>query len=183
MTAPVPMEKIREAILLVRGQKVMLDRDLAMLYGVETRVLNQAVKRNRERFPDDFMFELTRDEIRNISQFVISSEGIKYAPRAFVFTEQGIAMLSGVLNSPRAIKVNIAIMRAFVQLRSILTTHAGLARKLEELEKKYDKQFQVVFEAIRKLIIPPEPGKKKIGFKVKEKRGVYRTRRKTAAKK
>src|SRR3990172_9600295 len=118
----VPMERIRQAILFVRGSKVMLDRDLAILYGVETRVLNQAVKRNRDRFPDDFMFELTREEIRNISQSVICSSTMKHAKNVYAFTEQGVAMLSTVLNSPRAIQVNIAIMRTFVQLRTILST-------------------------------------------------------------
>jgi DNA repair protein RadC len=122
----VPMERIREAILFVRGLKVMLDRDLAMLYGVETRALNQAVKRNRDRFPCDFMFELTREEIRNISQSVTCSSTMKHAKSVYAFTEQGVAMLSSVLNSPRAIQVNIASMRAFVQLRVILSTHADL---------------------------------------------------------
>ena len=153
----------------------MLDRDLAMLYGVETRVLNQAVKRNRDRFPDDFMFELTREEIRNISQSVICSSAMKHAKSVYAFTEQGVAMLSSVLNSPRAIQVNIAIMRAFVQLRAILSTHADLARKLEELEKKYDAQFRVVFDAIRQLMTPPDPPRKQIGFQVREKTAVYRT--------
>ena len=124
----------------------MLDRDLAMLYGVETRALNQAVKRNRERFPDDFMFELTREEIMRLSQSVISSPGLKYSKKVYAFSEQGVAMLSSVLNTPRAIQVNIAIMRAFVQLRAILSTHADLARKLAELEKQYDAQFRIFFE-------------------------------------
>ena len=170
----VPMEKIQQAILFVRGSKVMLDRDLAMLCGIETRVLNQAVKRNHDRFPDDFMFELTREEIRNISQFVICSSTMKHAKSAYAFTEQGIAMLSSVLNSQRAIQVNIAIMRTFVQLRTLLSTHAELARKLEELEKKYDAQFRVVFEAIRQLMAPTEPPRKEFGFKVRDKSGIYR---------
>lgn len=156
----------------------MLDRDLALLYGVETRALNQAVKRNRDRFPPDFMFELNRDEIRNISQFVICSTAMKHAPKAYAFTEQGIAMLSGILNSPRAIHVDIAIMRAFVQLRVLLATHADLARKMEELEKKYDAQFRVVFDAIRQLMIPPDSPRKRIGFEIREKRAVYRVRAK-----
>ena len=151
----------------------MLDRDLAMLYGVETRALNQAVKRNLERFPNDFMFALTREEIMRISQSVISSSELKYSKKVYAFTEQGVAMLSSVLNSPRAIQVNIDIMRAFVQLRSILSSHAELARKLEEMEKKYDAQFRVVFEAIRQLMASPEPTRKKIGFEVKEKRAAY----------
>src|SRR5260221_5439726 len=131
----VPAERINRAILLLRGQKVMLDRDLAVLYDVETRSLNQAVRRNIERFPSDFMFKLSREEIMRISQFVTSSE-IKYSKQVFAFTEQGVAMLSSVLHSSRAVKVSIEIMRAFVKLRQLLTTHADLARKLEALEKK-----------------------------------------------
>lgn len=172
------MDKIRQAIFLVRGQKVMLDRDLALLYGVETRTMNQAVKRNRDRFPNDFILKLTRKEIMRISQSVISSPDLKYSKSVYAFTEQGIAMLSGVLNSQRAIQVNIAIMRAFVQLRNILSTHADLARKLEELEKKYDAQFRVVFDAIRQLMTPPDPPRKQIGFHVREPRARYTTRRK-----
>jgi len=156
----------------------MLDRDLAILYGVETRVLNQAVKRNRNRFPPDFMFELTRDEIRNISQFVISSPAMKHAPKVHAFTEQGIAKLSGVLNSSRAVRVNIAIMRAFVQMRQLLAANADLAAKLEELEQKYDSQFRAVFDAIRQLMSPPEPPRKKIGFRARETRAKYSVPRK-----
>ena len=152
----------------------MLDRDLAMLYGVETRALNQAIKRNSDRFPEDFMFVLTREEIMRISQSVISSSELKYSKTVYAFTEQGVAMLSSVLNSPRAIQVNIAIMRAFVQLRAILSSHADLARKLEKLEKKYDAQFRVVFDAIRQLMIPPDRPHKRIGFHVREKSAVYR---------
>ena len=154
----------------------MLDRDLAILYGVETRVLNQAVKRNQDRFPSDFMFELTRDEIRNISQFVTSSPHLKYSKSAYAFTEQGVAMLSGVLNSPRPVQVNIAIMQTFVQLRQMLASNADLAEKLEELEKKYDSQFRAVFDAIRQLMTPPEPPRKKIGFRVRETRTTYSVR-------
>jgi ABC-type siderophore export system fused ATPase/permease subunit len=156
----------------------MLDRDLAILYGVETRVLNQAVKRNRERFPSDFMFELTRDEIRNISQFVTSSSELKFSKSVYAFTEQGIAMLSGVLNNPRAVHVNITIMRTFVQLRQMLASNAILAAKLEELEKKYDSQFQMVFEAIRQLMTPPGPPHKRIGFHVREGHAPYAPRNK-----
>ena len=168
---PIPVERIEKAILLVRGQKVMLDRDLAVLYGVETRALNQAVKRNRDRFPDDFMFELTRDEIRNISQSVICSSTMKHAKNVYAFTEQGVAMLSSVLHSKRAVQVNIEIMRAFVRLREILSTHKELARKLAELEGRiagHDEEIQNIFEAIRQLMIPPETERKKIGFEVKE---------------
>ena len=176
------MEHIRQSIILLREQKVMLDRDLAQLYGVETRALNQAVKRNKDRFPADFMFQLTRVEIRNLSQFVISSPRSKHAPRMYAFTEQGIAMLSGVLNSPRAVRANIAIMRAFVHLRRLLATHEDLARKLADLEKKYDEQFQVVFDAIRQLMTPPDPPKKQIGFHVREPRVRYRIGSRSRAK-
>jgi len=167
---PIPVERIEKAILLVRGQKVMLDRDLAVLYGVETRILNQAVRRNIKRFPPDFMFELTREEIMRISQTVISSE-IKYSKRVHAFTEQGVAMLSSVLNSERAIEVNIAIMRVFVRLREMMATHKELAVKLRELDGRiqdHDEQIVAIFEAIRQLMIPPDPPRKKIGFEVKE---------------
>lgn len=174
----IPIERIRQSILMIRGFKVMLDRDLAALYGVETRVLNQAVKRNIKRFPPDFMFELTRKEIRNISQFVICSSGFKHASKAYVFTEQGVAMLSGILNSDRAIEVNVAIMRTFVELRNILASHEDLARKLNELEKKYDAQFSIVFDAIRQIMTPPNPPKRKIGFNIAEKKVEYRAKKK-----
>ena len=160
-----PVERIEKAILLVRGHKVMLDKDLAELYGVTTGQLNQAVTRNLDRFPEDFMFQLTEREFSNlISQFVISSwGGTRKLPR--VFTEQGVAMLSSVLKSKRAVQVNIQIMRTFVRLREILSSHKDLARKLEVLEKKYDAQFKVVFEAIRQLMAPPPvPKKRQIGF-------------------
>ncbi len=172
----IPVERIEGMILQLRGQKVMLDRDLAALYGVETRVLNQAVKRNLKRFPNDFMFPLTREEIRNISQNVICSNSMKHARNVYAFTEQGVAMLSGVLNSERAIAVNIAIMRTFARLRHILASHADLALKLEELEKKYDKQFRVVFDALRELMNPPEPPRRQIGFGVRESRTKYRVK-------
>lgn len=161
--AAIPCERVERAILLIRGQKVMLDRDLAELYGVETRVLNQAVKRHGRRFPADFMLSLTRDEIRNISQIVTCSR-IKHAKNVLAFTEQGVAMLSGVLNSDRAVDVNIAIMRAFVKLRELLSSNAELARKLEELESRYDEQFRAVFDAIRQLMTPPTPARRRIGF-------------------
>jgi hypothetical protein len=167
----VPTERIRSAILLVRGQKVMLDRDLAELYGVETRVLVQAVKRNLRRFPGDFMFRLNREEFENWrSQMVISNASARMALRRppYAFTEQGVAMLSSVLNSQQAIDVNIEIVRAFVRLREILATHKDLARRLDELEKKYDAQFRVVFDAIRQLMAPPShPSKRRIGFHVR----------------
>jgi hypothetical protein len=175
----VPLERVERVIYLIRGQKVMLDRDLANLYKVETRVLNQAVKRNETRFPSDFMFELTREEIMRISQFVISSGSpdIKYSKRVLAFTEQGIAMLSGVLKSPLAIEVNIAIMRTFVKLRQMLQSNEELSRRLDELESKYDEQFRLVFEAIRELMIPPEPKKNPIGFHVREDSPTYIVRK------
>jgi len=176
MKAIVPVERITSKIYLIRKQKVMLDRDLAELYGVETRVLNQAVTRNIERFPDDFMFELKRDEIGRISQIVISS-GLKYSKRVRVFTEQGVAMLSSVLNSHRAIQVNIQIMRAFTQLRQMLTMSKELTKKLSELEanlKDHDEKISLIFDAIRQLMAPPEKSKIKIGFTVKEKQKSYK---------
>ena len=150
-------EGIEKRILLIRGQKVLLDRDLAELYGVPTRDLNKAVRRNLDRFPEDFMFQLSLKEFSNLKfQFGTSSwGGTRKLPLAF--TEQGVAMLSSVLKSKRAVRVNIEIMRAFVRLREWLSTHKELARKLEDLEKKYDRQFAVVFEAIRQLMTPPDP--------------------------
>ncbi len=163
MSNIVPMEMVEKKIMLVRGQKVMLDKDLAELYGVETKVLIQAVKRNLIRFPSDFAFQLNYQEVTNLrSQFVTSSSwgGRRYLP--FVFTEQGVAMLSSVLNSDRAIEVNVEIMRAFVRLRQLLATHKDLAKKLEELENKYDGQFKIVFEAIRRLMLPRQLRRKTV---------------------
>ena len=168
----VPVEIIESKILLLRGRKVMLDRDLAALYGVTTKVLNQAVKRKIKRFPEDFMFCLTKAEMRNWrSQIVTSNLGAKMGARwvPHAFTHNGISMLSSVLNSERAINVNIQIMRTLTRLMELLSTHKELARKLEELERKYDSQFKGVFDAIRMLMAPPagpEPGQTKtIGFK------------------
>lgn len=162
-----PGERIEQAILLIRGQKVMLDRDLARLYGVETKALNQAVRRNLSRFPADFMSQLTPEEAERLrSQFATSNAGRggrRYLPLAF--TEQGVAMLSSVLRSKRAVQVNIEIMRAFVKLRELLATHKDLARKLEALERKYDANFKLVFDAIRQLMTPPAPKTKRIGFR------------------
>ena len=190
-------ENLARFVFFIRGEKVMLDSDLATLYGVEARALNQAVARNRKRFPADFMFQLTQREYESLrSQTVISKEsgsiehlsrsmmssperrderlrsqivtskkgrgGRRYRPNAF--TEQGVAMLSSVLRSTRAVEVNIAIMRTFVQLRKLMDTNRDLARKIEALEKKYDERFAVVFEAIKELITPPSPPKKRIGF-------------------
>ncbi|OGA21150.1 MAG: DNA-binding protein [Betaproteobacteria bacterium RIFCSPLOWO2_02_FULL_67_26] len=163
-----PVERITRAILLIRGQKVLLDTDLAELYGVETKALNRAVKRNFGRFPDDFMIQLTAEEAERL-RFQIGTlktgRGRHRKYRPYAFTEQGVAMLSSVLRSERAVRVNIEIMRAFVQLRQMLSSHADLARKLAALEKKYDAQFKVVFDAIRELTTPPEPTRKRrIGF-------------------
>jgi hypothetical protein len=169
---------IEGKIYLIRGQKVMLDTDLAELYGVEARVLNQAVKRNFKRFPSDFMFQLSVDEYEALrSQFVTLKQGRgkhrKYPP--YAFSEQGVAMLSGVLNSDRAIEVNILIMRAFVKLRQMIASHKDLVSRLDEMEKKYDAQFRVVFDAIRELMVPPEEDKRKIGYLARESRATYIT--------
>ena len=173
MTELVPIELIASKIYLIRGIKVMLDKDLAGLYDVETKVLKQVVRRNINRFPSDFMFELTKDEFNNLRSQIVTSSwgGARYLP--MVFTEQGVAMLSSVLKSDRAIQVNIQIMRAFTQLRKMLSTHEDLKRKIESMEKKYDEQFQIVFEAIKQLIETDEKPKKKIGFTVKEKQKAY----------
>ena len=176
----VPIERIEKSIMLIRGKKVMMDRDLAELYGVETAQLKRAVRRNIERFPGDFMFELTKQELENWRcQFGTSNSekmGLRYSP--MVFTEQGVAMLSSVLRSKRAIEVNIVIMRAFVRLREMMTSNLELARKLEEMEKKYDEQFKVVFDAMRALMVETEKPKRKIGFEVKEPKGRYGKRTK-----
>ncbi len=175
---PVTIERIEKLIYLIRGHKVILDSDLAELYGVETRVLKQAVRRNKNRFPADFMFELTKEENGSLrSQNVTLKRGghSKYLP--FAFTEQGVAMLSSVLNSDKAVQVNIEIMRAFVRLREILSSHKDLKRKLLALEKKYDEQFQIVFEAIRALMKEEEKPKRKIGFKIEEPKAKYKVKK------
>jgi hypothetical protein len=165
----IPQEIIEGKILFIRGKKVMLDRDLAQLYGVTTGNLNKSVNRNTERFPEDFMFQLTGEEFKNLKfHFGISSwGGTRKLPR--VFTENGVAMLSSVLNSRRAIHVNIQIMRTFTKLREMLMTHKDLKQKIEEMEKKYDYQFKIVFDAIKQLLRTPENPKKRIGFLVDEK--------------
>ena len=171
------VEQVEQKIYLIRGHKVMLDSDLAKLYGVQTKSLNLAVKRNQDRFPEDFCFQLSKEEAKNlIFQFGISKGegnlrfqfetssygGRRYLPHAF--TEQGVAMLSSVLRSKRAVLVNVAIMRTFVKLRQMLATHKDLAQRLDQLEQKYDSQFRVVFEAIRQLMKPPDQPKRRIGF-------------------
>jgi hypothetical protein len=165
----VPMERIERAIILVRGEKVMLDSDLAEIYGVETGLLNRAVKRNESRFPSDFMFQLTVEEAESLRcQIGISNEGRggrRYLP--YAFTEHGALMLANVLNSERAAQTSVQVVRAFVKLRQMLASNAELARKLAAMEKKYDAQFKVVFDAIRQLMSPPAKPKREIGFHVK----------------
>ena len=193
----IPTEQIALRIRHFRGEKVLLDFDLAALYGVETRVLNQAVRRNADRFPADFMFQLSSKEtetlsqlvtpsvaghdVSNSSQIVMSSgkyRGKRYRP--YAFTEQGVAMLSSVLNSESAVKMNIAIMRAFVQLRRALETNRELARRFSELERRIDKhdaEIDAILEAIRQLMAPPEKPRREIGFHVREEAARYRTRK------
>ena len=178
MKALIPIVLLERKIYLIRGFKVMLSTDLAELYEVEPKVLVQTVKRNIDRFPEDFMFQLTKEEHLNLkSQIVTSSWGGLRRATPYAFTEQGVAMLSGILNSKRAVQVNIAIMRAFVKLREMISSNKELAKKLLELEKKYDMQFKVVFDAIRQLMKHPEPKEKKVGFIVKESKARYRTTR------
>ena len=184
----IPTSRIERKIFLLRGEKVMLDRDLAELYGVETKVLNQAVKRNLERFPDDFMFQVSKEAAAQIlrsqivtlkdetsgkrskktgilrSQSVTLRHGEHMKYRPYAFTEQGVAMLSGVLNSPRAIQTNLAIMRTFVQLRRLMDSNRELARKIADMEEKYDEQFSAVFQAIQQMIAGEAEPKRKIGF-------------------
>jgi phage regulator Rha-like protein len=161
----VPAERIERMIMIIHDQKVMLDSDLAELYAVETKILNRAVKRNVDRFPSDFMFQLSKEEFGNLRfQFGTSRwGGRRYPP--FAFTEQGVAMLSSVLNSERAIKVNIEIMRAFVRMRKMLISHEKLARKINELEKRYDAKFRIVFDALRQIMTPTKEKRKPIGFR------------------
>lgn len=160
----IPQERIESKIYLIRGMKVMLDRDLAKLYEVETKYLTRQVRRNLERFPSQFMFALNFKEFYNLRCQIGTSSwgGLRYKP--YAFTEQGVAMLSSVLNSKRAIQVNIQIMLTFTKLREMMMTHMELRKKIEEMEKKYDHQFAIVFEAIKKLLEPPEKPKRRIGF-------------------
>ena len=164
MTDLISVDSITKRIYHIRGQKVMLDRDLAELYGVKTKALKQAVSRNIDRFPKDFIFVLTNQEVRNLRSQVVTSSwgGSRYFPMAF--TEQGVAMLSSVLKSDRAIQVNIQIMRIFTRFRQMLAGHKDLQKKIEAMEEKYDEQFRVVFEAIKQLLNEEEKPKKKIGF-------------------
>ena len=161
----VSVEVIATKIFEVRGKKVMFDKDLAGLYGVGVKVLNQAVKRNIKRFPEDFMFQLTKKEVESLRSQIVTSKrgGRRYLP--YAFTQEGVAMLSSVLNSDRAVRVNIQIMRAFVQFRRMLLSNSDLRRKIDEMEKKYDEQFAIVLEAIRQLLEPPKQTRA-IGFKI-----------------
>jgi hypothetical protein len=183
--------RIEKIIITVRGQRVILDSDLAALYGVSTKALNQAVKRNQERFPGDFAFQLTSGDIEellrsqnvtsngrtNRSQFVTGSQKHRDPRfRPYAFTEHGALMAANVLRSARAVEMSVFVVRAFVRLRQWLADHAELSRRLDEMEQKYDSQFKVVFEAIRQLMTPPEPKKKGIGFHVREPRGTYSVR-------
>ena len=179
----VPATRIEEAILLIRGQRVLLDRDLAALYGVETKHLNRAVQRNTDRFPADFLLQLTRDEAETLRCQIVTSNvgrgGRRYLP--YVFTQEGVAMLSSVLRSPRAAQVNVAIMRVFVRLRETLALHKELAHKLAELEGKiesHDAGIRTLFEAIHHLTTPPAKPRTEIGFHVKEDSVPYRMKRK-----
>ncbi|MBP9864276.1 ORF6N domain-containing protein [Patescibacteria group bacterium] len=165
-TEAISLELIQSKIYIVRGVKVMLDRDLAVLYGVTTKVLNQAVKRNSERFPEDFMFELSLSEAESLrSQFVTLKRGQHRKYSTFAFTEQGVAMLSSVLKSSRAALVNIQIIRTFVHLRQLLAEHADLQLRLDDLELRYDKQFKIVFDAMRQVLAEDSTEKPEIGFR------------------
>jgi hypothetical protein len=166
----IPVERIERAILSIRGEKVMLDSDLAEIYGVPTKVLNQAVKRNLDRFPEDFMFQLSAGEVFKLNRSQIVTGSQKHRdPRfpPYAFTEHGALMLANVLNSERAAQTSVQVVRAFVRLRQMLASNAELARKLEALERKYDRQFKVVFDAIRRLMSPAETNRREIGFHVK----------------
>ena len=177
MGLPVPIEQIQQSILLIRGKKVMLDTDLARLYGVPTKRLNEQVKRNRDRFPQDFMFQLSAEEKTEVVAKCDHLASLKFSPtHPYAFTEHGAIMLAAVLNTPRAIEVSVFVVRAFVKLREILTTHKALAHKLAELESKietHDEAIRSLVSAIRQLMAPPAAGQKKIGFQLREKRASY----------
>jgi len=168
----IPIKRIEKKILLIRNQKVMIDRDLAELYGVATKRLNEQVKRNKERFPFDFMFQLTLEEKSEVVANCDHLKNLKYSPNLpYAFTEHGALMLASVLNSSRAVEASIYVVRAFIRLREILLTHKELAKKLKELELKidsHDQQIQSIFEVINQLLIPPEKPKQKIGFTIEE---------------
>lgn len=165
----IPAGRVEDLILQIRGQRVLLDADLALLYGVPTKALNQAVKRNVERFPSDFMFKLTQAEKEEVVTICDHLSKLKFSPNPpHAFTEHGAIMAASVLNSARAIEVSVAVVRAFIRLRLMMASHTDLARKLADMEKKYDAQFKIVFDAIRKLMIPPDPKRRKIGFPTRE---------------
>jgi hypothetical protein len=179
ITEIVPYERIEQRILLIRGQKVMLDADLAMLYGVRTKRLKEQVRRNIDRFPPDFMFELTPEEKGEVVANCDHLKRLKFSPYLpYAFTEHGALRLANVLNSSRAVQVSLQIVRTFVRLRQLLATNAELARKLGALENKYDQQFKVVFDAIRKLLQPAEEPKHQIGFRIEKAEVSYSTRKK-----
>ena len=164
--AVIPVERIERSILLIRGRKIMLDADLAKLYGTSTKRLNEQVKRNRDRFPSDFMFQLRKEEWDSLSSQIATSKtgrgGRRVSP--YAFTEHGAIMAANVLNSVRAVQASIQVVRAFIRLRGLLASHGELARRLDALEQKYDGQFKVVFDALRKLMTPPEPSVPRMGF-------------------
>jgi len=165
MSTLIPLELIERRIFVLRGEKVLVDRHLAEMYGIETRVFNQAVKRNLERFPSEFMFQVTKEERDQVITVCDDLPPLKYARTTpYVFTEYGVAMLSSILKSKRAIQVNIEIIKAFVQLRNMMISHKNMKKKIEEMEAKYDEQFQVVFQALRQLLDEEEKPKRKIGF-------------------
>jgi len=167
--AIIPAEIVEQRILMIRGHKVMLDRDLAELYGVATKVLNQGIKRHGERFPADFMFQLTKQEKDEVVTICDHLLPMKYSPTLpYAFTEHGVIMAANVLNSKRAVAVSIKIVRAFAHLRQMLTSHAELSRRMDALEEEYEAQFKVVFDAIKELMTPVDEDKKQIGFKVKK---------------
>jgi hypothetical protein len=175
----VPYERINRSILVIRGQRVMLDADLATLFNVPTKALNQAVKRNFGRFPKDFMFQLTTAEKAEVVTVCDHLQQLKFSRTLpYAFTEHGAVMLANVLNSSTAVNVSIQIVRAFIKLREAVASHRSLARRMDQLEEKYDSQFKIVFGAIRQLMTPPEPKKRKIGFLVRERAARYGKARK-----
>jgi ORF6N domain len=176
--AIVPIERVLRTILVVRDHKVILDADLAQLYGVTTKRLNEQVKRNQRRFPEDFMFQLTQDEKVQLVANCDHLKRLKFSPvLPYVFTEHGAIMAASVLNTERAVDISLYVVRAFIRLRQLLATNTNLSHRLDDLERKYDGQFRVVFNAIRQLMMPPEPKRRSIGFHVKETKAAYKTRR------
>lgn len=176
----IPARKIENSILQIRGLRVMVDSDLAALFGVTTKALNQAVKRNKNRFPADFMFKLSLEEKKEVVTICDHLSRLRFSPvLPYAFTEHGVLMLANVLNSERAVNVSVQIVRTFVRLRETLYAHAELTKRIDEMEKKYDKQFRIVFDAVRQLMTTPDQPRKKIGFHLKEKPAEYRVTRKS----